>query len=126
MKRLDFLLLVFAAFLAYCAPAAASITDAAEQLGSDATWIDALDILILSMGSYDWMLYVLLALAVVHLIAIVVVNLTETPEDNTRYGKLYHNVIEPLAGLLITHKAKQKPLSKIDMNGGSKSNDGKK
>ena len=51
-----------------------------------------------SFGILEWIL-------VAHVVALIVVNVTETPEDNRIYGKLYKLLIEPLA--LGVGKAKQ-------------------
>ena len=53
-----------------------------------------------SFGVLEWVL-------VAHVVALIVVNVTETPEDNRIYGKLYKLLIEPLA--LGIGKAKQSP-----------------
>lgn len=53
-----------------------------------------------------------LLLGVVHTAALLWVNLTETPDDDNRYGRIYKRVIEPLAGILSGGKAKQLPFSK--------------
>ena len=53
-----------------------------------------------SFGILEWVL-------VAHVVALIVVNVTETPEDNRIYGKLYKLLIEPLA--LGVGKAKQSP-----------------
>lgn len=49
---------------------------------------------------YEW-------LALAHLIALLYVNITPTPADNTAYGKLYSWLLEPLG--IGTNKAKQPP-----------------
>lgn len=53
-----------------------------------------------------------LALGVIHTVALLWVNLTETPDDDNRYGRIYKRFIEPLAGILAGGKAKQLPFSK--------------
>lgn len=108
MNIYRYLLAAFAAFFVSCTPALADLADAVGDLQSDSSWLDAINVLILSVGSYDWALWVLLVIVVVHFAAVIWVNVTDTPDDNTRYGKLYKNVLEPLAGLLVGFKAKQK------------------
>ena len=52
---------------------------------------------------YEW-------LGLAHLIALLYVNITPTPDDNTAYGKLYSWLLEPLG--IGTSKAKQLPRNK--------------
>lgn len=69
--------------------------------------------LISHMGSFGWVEWLLAGLVAAHVVAILYVNATETPNDDTAYGKVYKHVIEPLAGILIKSRAKQKPFSDI-------------
>lgn len=65
-----------------------------------------------AMSVTDW---VILSVVVLHFVASAYVNLTDTPDDNSLYGKVYHYLVEPLAGVLIKHKVKQKPFSDIQL-----------
>ena len=100
--------LSLALILTSCMPALADLADGVGELQSNSEWLDAVNMLILSMGNYDWALWALLVIVVVHFAAVLWVNVTDKPDDNTRYGKFYKNVLEPLAGLLVGFKAKQK------------------
>ena len=75
--------------------------DAATALEPET--ISIIAALLSKLGSFGMLEWVLVA----HVVALIVVNVTETPEDNRIYGKLYKLLIEPLA--LGVGKAKQSP-----------------
>ena len=108
-----------------CMPALADFADGVGELQSNSEWLDAVNMLILSMGSYDWVLWALFTLTALHFVAVIYVNLTDTPDDNTKYGKVYKNVIEPLAGALKGFKAKQKSFSELHSNNSDKTDERK-
>ena len=108
MSMIKKIWLSLALVLTSCMPALADLSEGMGELQSNPEWLDAVNVLILSMGSYDWVLWSLLTLTALHFVAVIYVNLTDTPDDNTRYGKIYKNFIEPLAGALKGFKAKQK------------------
>jgi hypothetical protein len=56
-------------------------------------------------GPAEWLALGTLAL---HGIAIVIVNVTPTPIDNTIYSRLYRYLLEPAAGLIWKERVKQK------------------
>jgi hypothetical protein len=66
-------------------------------------FIDLISMVIYHSGQLSW--YEWLGLA--HLVALLYVNITPTPADNTAYGKLYSWLLEPLG--IGTSKAKQLP-----------------
>jgi|SRR5690554_723782 len=121
MKKYYYVMAAFAAFFVSCAPAFADLANVVAELQDDSTLIDAVNVLIQSAGAYDWALWALLGLVAVHLLALVYVNFTDTPDDNTNYGKLYKKVLEPLAGLLVGFKAKQRPFNGEPKTGSNKS-----
>ena len=93
------------AYFLFCAAlmlmGAASGADAATVLEPEA--ISIIAELISKVGSFGISEWVLVA----HFAALIYVNVTETPEDNRIYGKIYKLLIEPLA--LGGGKAKQSP-----------------
>ena len=93
------------AYFLFCAAlmlmGAASGADAATVLEPET--ISIIADLLGKLGSFGILEWVLVA----HVVALIVVNVTETPEDNRIYGKLYKLLIEPLA--LGVGKAKQPP-----------------
>ena len=64
-------------------------------------------------GSFTWVDWLLAGAVVAHFLATAYINFTDTPDDNTAYGKLYRYLLEPLAGVIFKHKVKQKPFSDI-------------
>jgi hypothetical protein len=89
---------------------------AADALAQpDPDIISLVTYLITHIGSFGWVEWLLTGLIAAHVVAVLYVNTTETPNDDTAYGKLYKHVIEPLAGILIKSRAKQKPLSDIHL-----------
>lgn len=53
-----------------------------------------------------------LGLSATHAIALLWVNVTDTPDDDEAYGRFYKKYIEPAAGIFNGGKAKQQPFSK--------------
>ena len=64
-------------------------------------------------GSFTWVDWLLVGVVVAHFLATAYINFTDTPDDNTAYGKLYRYLLEPLAGVIFKHKVKQKNFSDI-------------
>lgn len=84
---------------------AASVSAADVLLSPSDTslFVSLISMAIYHSGQLSW--YEWLGLA--HLIALLYVNITPTPADNTAYGKLYSWLLEPLG--IGTSKAKQLP-----------------
>lgn len=64
-----------------------------------------------NIGSFTWLDWLIAGVVGFHFLAAVYVNFTDTPDDNTLYGKLYRYLIEPFGGVILKHKVKQKPFS---------------
>lgn len=89
---------------------------AAADVTSDSSG-DVVAVLLELIGSGDgqltWVDWTIIGTIAAHILATLYINFTDTPDDNTLYGKLYRYLVEPLAGVLIKAKAKQKPFSDI-------------
>lgn len=95
---------IFCAVLMLIGASSAEAADAAASV-IDPSSVSILTELLGNIGNFsvvDWLMCA-------HIVALVIVNITDTPEDNRVYGKIYALLIEPLA--LGIGKAKQPPKS---------------
>lgn len=97
---------------AWCALALCVLSSGAMAAGMSDGAIGILESIYNATAQWAGWTTVGLLLGVVHTVALLWVNLTETPDDDNRYGRIYKRVIEPLAGILNGGKAKQLPFSK--------------
>lgn len=80
------------------------VTMAAGTTGDVGDW---LSLIYATTANWSGWPVVGLGLTAVHGVAVLWVNITETPDDDKAYGRFYKKFIEPAAGILNTGKAKQ-------------------